>query len=692
MTINKAVNKCKDFFTAVYKAPFLCSVLINSIAWIFFTFILKAGFETNDDIIMSNLAAGIYGEYSSYLVFINVILGKFLTFLYGAVPSLNWYVILESLIIFVSFVIITYVFMKKISGLRGIALSTVFLLFIGFECYTRMQFTKTAGLTVCAGCLLGFYYIQEQKSIWHLLTAGLMVALGSMIRFQTLLMGGLLLSGVAVFNSFQFWSKDKKKAGIVFGKYLTFAVVLCVICFGLKWIDTYIYQSQEGWKEFLEYNSLRSQVMDYGIPEWDEYQDEYAEIGLTENDIMCLKSWNFSDSEVFSADVFQKIIQLRETSGYNAISLGGFFSVYPLKFITMNSFYGFAIIALFSGVLLKRIGLKAFLYEMVCVFLMYGYLYYKGRYQSINRVDVVIWLFATSMLCYVGKEKEESPDNLRGLCGALIVSAVLFNLNPYYDNFISGIEKNKETDEQLREFNEMLVKDTKSLYTQEEGTSLLPYGFFENVPKGLYINRISLGGWTTNLPTVDYVVKRYQIENSWKAMVLNPNVYLISKGSGVNIWRYLKEHYAEDLVMSCVKDMFGYKVYKFIDGEIGVDDEKIIDYEDEQMGAVGFTVHPSENQVSLNGYAYLFARSSFQQNVYIKVKDVKSEKESWFIATKYYADFLEDVDDYYGRYGAFNVDLNLEDIGIGEKEVEIVVEADGNFYKMQTEKLMIDEQ
>lgn len=81
------------------------SLLLNLIFLLVFLIIFNPDYEVRDDNMMKEIAAGARGTYNSYLVFINIIIGKILTTLYTIIPGVEWYSIVQTGIIFFAFVI-----------------------------------------------------------------------------------------------------------------------------------------------------------------------------------------------------------------------------------------------------------------------------------------------------------------------------------------------------------------------------------------------------------------------------------------------------------------------------------------------------------------------------------------------------------------------------------------------------------
>ena len=101
------------------------SILINIGVLLFCLLICDSVFETNDDVGMAKIAYGVYNEYSSHLVFINIFLGKIIMILLSLFPYIPWYGEIQYFVIFISFTSLTYILIKKEDKFIGYFLSVI---------------------------------------------------------------------------------------------------------------------------------------------------------------------------------------------------------------------------------------------------------------------------------------------------------------------------------------------------------------------------------------------------------------------------------------------------------------------------------------------------------------------------------------------------------------------------------------
>ena len=483
-----------------YLASDLCkSIIINIGVMLFCVLLCDSVFETNDDVFMSGITYGVFGEYSNRLVYINIFFGKIILILLNLFPSIPWYGICQYLVIFISFSILTYVLIKKEDKLTGYFFSILLLIYGAYEFYLKLQFTKTAGMAAISGSILIFYGCMNCGSKWKSVFLGVfMLLIGSWYRFHSCILVLMVMSTLGIREII----KNMKKYGLLKGisklkpYFLIFGSVLLLI-FLTQILDWKSYKSDEAWASYNEYNINRSNLLDYGFPDYSEFQEEYEQLGISPNDVNMFSSWIFADPEIFTNEVMEKLISLKQKKELTINNVFEFFQLFPYALFKENLF----LISLFLFILWILDREKepfAVFYLLILVLGIYFYLFYKERFLQ-HRVDVVIWmsvfcLLAYSVKCITVLNRSEYKKSFL----ALIFLAVLFQIQPYWVNMVekSYLIDEKEHQKKVCDF---ISKDKKHLYyvlatDDRMSTCYLPIDIRE---KGSCSNVYALGGWGT---------------------------------------------------------------------------------------------------------------------------------------------------------------------------------------------------
>ena len=209
--------------------------------------VLPLQFEENDDVVMAMIANGTYsGSPDCHLVYINVIYGAVLAFLYGITKAVEWYTLAFAALHVVSMSVLVYCILtteNRSSWERW--LWSIVLYVLWARIIVALQFTTTAGLVCLAGCML--LLRESKKARW---SGVMLVVIAALIRFMAAGLVGLLMAPIIVYTYRLNWRK-----------YMAVVVMLMTVV-GCRMVNRYVYESNPEWKYYREYNQLRAQLND----------------------------------------------------------------------------------------------------------------------------------------------------------------------------------------------------------------------------------------------------------------------------------------------------------------------------------------------------------------------------------------------------------------------------------------------
>lgn len=341
-------------------------------------------YETNDDYFMGAISSGVFGkEYSPYIVFSNIVYGYILKFLGFLCGKLNWYVVVQYIYVCAAITIIFYVISQRVS----IYITVVFNMFFWYVCFfeqiRRIQFTRTAGIVSLAGFLL-IFCLSEQKHCKSKILGYALCVMGSWIRFECFGVCAVFFCMLGLCLCIEGKKINKAKFYILLHDILI--VIGVVLLFVV--IDKGSYQINSEWKEYKKYNQVRADLLDYGVPEWENNRENYEKLGISQNDYEMLRNWYIEDYEKFDYETLVKIVSFREKAHgsvwdclldfCNRISINKLFYIWLLLILFLLFSFNNSNCKLFS------------IMNIVCICGMYGCLYYMGRVKP--RVEFVIWI------------------------------------------------------------------------------------------------------------------------------------------------------------------------------------------------------------------------------------------------------------------------------------------------------------
>ena len=373
---------------------FVIAIVLSSLLFLFST-LLQPSYETCDDAAMEYLIYGIgYGHGTSFIVYINRILGYLILGVSKAVPFVNSYFLIHILTCFVSNVMLLSIFLKK-DGMRGV-IPTVLVLAADLECFYSIQFTKTAAIASVAGILGVLYYLKNRKKL-AVVAGALLTIVGSMYRFPSFELVALLMMSIVIFEGMELF-KNRKEQVI---EYLLVGLLIVGSILMINMIGNRLDNSTPDLKRYSEFNSLRSEAFDYDRNVDEAYKKALkGETEVTGSQVLMFNGFMFNDKGVFDADKVAAIAQLGHVEGptvsesiriYLTFFLPNIFKSEPLMIVLAVTY----LVSIMFSKNRERLIVLPFLYSAVMCFLIWN-----GRY-FIHRVDWSIMFTVLVLIVYL---------------------------------------------------------------------------------------------------------------------------------------------------------------------------------------------------------------------------------------------------------------------------------------------------
>ena len=529
---------------------------------------MRPSFETNDDIVFAELGSGLRGVKDAHLVFQNYGLGMIYRLLYGVTGRLPWYTIVQYMILFAAFTVVTYVLISRLGEISGLCLFVILACGFGYEGYIHLQFTKTAGIAAAAAVFLLFYLLEQEKYSWWGIAGGILLAVNAyMYREDQFWASCGLMAGAGLlflFDLRKYRNKKLRRLGICV---LTFGVLLLSV-FGVDRWDSSKYRSAE-WKEYQEFNQLRSELLDYGFPDYDSNQEIYEELGISREAYELYKSWNFNDTEKFDTEVMKKLVDLKQKRPLTIRTVTAFLRRFPSDLLRMPMFYFFAVFAVLWLLCGKKdvFSIISVLAECLLLVAVYFYLYYQGRYM-VNRVDVGLWFSACLVMLWIFSSGEVRYMNTK-LSVLLCMICVVLGQFMMYKDWRLATSSIPEARVSQRAVLETIGTDKEHTYLAKSGmlSEIVCYGPFDRMPENLLDNVYWFGGWECRTPGYTRAMEVHGIINPYRDVVNNENVYLVDDNIDLTL-KYIRQYYAENAEAVFVKTIGNVDVYQIIDDSV----------------------------------------------------------------------------------------------------------------------------
>ena len=540
------------------------SFALNILAFVVFMLLMNPIYETNDDICINMLVNGSAGTYQAITMCQNVVLGKFYCFLYETFGNaLPWYGLIQCGIIMLSFTVLTYVLMNRFKEtVPALCIWALLMIFFGYECYVKMQYSKTSAVAVCAAALLVYGSAASEKINWRgLLLAIFLGMIGFMYRDKVFLASLAITSGIGVYLllNIDIFPKGErcKRLGSATGAF----VVMLLIGAGLHIADEKAYTLDPRWSYYKEYDDLRTIVMDYSFPAYDE--EKFKEIGLDETAYDMYTSWNFNDPEKVTVDTWKELIAMVPAKASLPEMIKNFCTQIPTGFFTIATFYVAMSLVGIWILFGKHDGrtVLTVIYEILIFLLVYFYSFYQGRYL-INRVDTGMWLGFSLVFVWLLKEglhKITKQTWIAFICAMLVMVQYHWS-----DSYRINDAKRTAQSRRMHAVYQEIKEDKEHLYLSKMANiSNFFFGPYEPLEKGIQENIVWLGGWETNMVSTLQKLENYGVENPWRDCIDNDQVYIVDNKINLTL-QYIRTYYNENVEAELVKTMEGLKVYRIV--------------------------------------------------------------------------------------------------------------------------------
>lgn len=540
-------------------------------------------FEGSDDITIVQFVNGSCGSYDPHLVYQNYLAGLVLSFLYQRFPLIPWYSWFQFWALCASFTAITYVLLCRVRRAGGFALALLVQSFAAYECYINLQYTKTAGLLAAAGMFVIWNSLWGSdgragaptqsgsgeradaapvsapgRILWADLVFGIALAVCSILgRYAQFAACAALTGGIPLLMLLDAGRNPLVPGkGRIFVRCLVTGALLGLLFAGLVLFDRRIYEKDPVWANYVNYNDTRSELMDYGMPKYEEYGELYESLGVSRTAYDLFDTWNSGDTRVFSTEVMQKLSETRDKREPGLSTAKAFLKEVPAGFLKNRIARCFLIVLglwVFFGRHDRRAVLTLLL-EALLFAALYYYLFLAGRYLY-NRVDVGLWMSVLTVVLWTWKTEHRrmSADFTRTVLILAVMGLCAFIQMPGWkgkleSHSLESRQKRAETAQKMQE----IAQDTDHLYVSKLGI-LSASRFsapFEPMPAGILSNVALLGGWKVESAPYNAILQRYGFtDNPYEAIAGNSaqswKVYLLDEDPDATL-AFIREYYNPD--------------------------------------------------------------------------------------------------------------------------------------------------
>lgn len=551
------------------KKRILLSMLLNCVV-LLITFLMFEPTTKSDDYDMINLLyGGIDSQYSIFMLYPNVLFGKILVYLLNIMPDVAWYFVVQYILMVGANCIIAYVFLQKEKV--GGFFSVLYLCFFAYEFYVRITFSKTAGFLIAAGYFLILCVIEKKLSIKVIIPSGIFIFFGLIIRGSFFELVSVIMLATFFVYAFEHGRSEWKNL-------LCFVFVVAIIWGSRTLLNLYseqIYQVNGEWENYRSDNMARAQLVDYGIPNYDVYREQYESLGVSRNDYIFWFSYAMrGDNEILTNDLYKKMgeIDLEETTNYLSQIRKAIKNL--LSYLKNNTASYLFWLSIFLFMLLTSTK-KYYIAGLVFGLSVFAYIYMYVRGRTQHHVDAVVFTLASILMFYYSEQNRSDVEKIRlfsiSLCVGVLFCVAFYNeiaSSSYYGTYLTGqVDSQKELYKENRTMYQRMSDDGNHLYVippMETNKTFSCFTVFEVIEKGFYHNIYRTN--MNHIPTHQKILKGYGINNIWREAVNSDVIRFAISADFANqmdcINTYIREHYNESAEYELVDSIGSMNIYR----------------------------------------------------------------------------------------------------------------------------------
>ncbi len=524
---------------------YMCYILtsplfLTSIFFLIFFTLFTPIYEEVDDVVMTLIANGSYtGEPSAYLVYINIVLGKFLTILYQIYPYWNWYSTFSYIVAFITLHSILSIIINKIRSRLLLIISILFVVIFYLRFLLFLQYTTIAALATTSSIFLFLFLIGSNKghSRYSHIVAYSLLLISSLIRENSFYL--IMTLAIPIIIAAYRQLATKRRTIIIFLLITTLGVGVS------KYIHNISYEKKPEWNKLMLLEKPRALLHGYSLYSYYQYEQIYNKIGWNKNDYLMFNTWFYYDQKIFSAEKLQFILSSIKYKNFNPANLQGTFS----RFISFNTnSFPYILLVILTGIAgwssMKNKGY--FLATCSIGLFIFIYFSYLGRLPE--RVILPILFFIGFSGIYLASK--HNPLNLNKL-GIFKIPYYIFSISLMLAFIFAFTQNSIENKNKIVEYQNIFkyfpAGKNNLVFIWDSSLPLQWMHPFDNYSR--FKNRsVMSGGWTQRTPHDLLLLKRFNINNIYTALYENKNFYLIALPQYTELLQiFMKEHYNKDI-------------------------------------------------------------------------------------------------------------------------------------------------
>ena len=351
-------------------------------------------------------------------------------------------------------------------------------------------------------------------------------------------------------------------------------VIIAIIVYSS---NVLIYNTNETYKNYIEYNNLRAELQDLSYTNYEENKKIFDEIGWSKNDHYLFYTFNYGDENVYSKENLQKIIDYKKENGekYNLNKdINDVWDSLLEQLKGSNKYISILFFTTFILAIYTNDKSKFFITFIMLTTIAVNVLFVVLN-RAMLRVVIPEYILGTAIMLYLTKyKKQEDRKEIYGIIAIIILLSITFGGDIY--NFEYDFSSYKNYQDIIEYTNSH--KENTYLYTAPAMQfRYLAYPVYTMPPKGAFSNLRVMGGWDIFTQNYYDFKQRNNLEGTFLDL-LKDNVYLIDgdvnwsgtyyKNYKEHIIEFIEQHYGKNVKCEKIKTFENIYIYKLTEDNI----------------------------------------------------------------------------------------------------------------------------
>ena len=586
----------------------MLALVINAAIMAAILILVPQAYETNDDYAIALRIV----EGETHVGFIDYYLCVLLVGIQKLIGSWNAFVLFQIAASFAAFVCLTKAFFTAGKGWLANILFVLLIAVYSFDHYSVIQFTKTAGLLAVIGVLLLIAAVTEKRGLSYFIPGIILMFIGSAFRIESMVFA-LAFGGLY----FLFWiigeGRSLKEDGYltpVRGISLLVALVFVAGTFGLFQLSEKVNTGTDALQNYREYDDARTTVVDYPVYDhFKKHPDEYAEAGITQEDMYLIDNWYLDYDGAATKDRLQTIAKVyKDSHETDASFLFGTTKkclrhiYHEVRDLTPTGMHIIILVAL-ALFAFARLRPRYWIYVILVgggVLFLYWYLFYIQR-PAYRASYVIDWAASIWLLYYIdpcrtwGRNEETGKIRVVPVITATLTALVLALAlaGGGYAAYERGFDQAKEIKGKIRPdaLAQKISEDRSNVYVFSTRLKCNPETYAKPLKKPERDRNVfTFGSWGTESPYLLDRMGEYAMSNVFGDTIDNNKVYVVENKNVDRMEEYMNRWYraytgaGRAILYDPVDEVDGYKIWQVITAPIQGEEPEA---EDEGTGSEG---------------------------------------------------------------------------------------------------------